>query len=335
MDCPIHPNGMATVYGYDAARRLTKIDHKDGSTIVQGFTYALDNGGNITKTTHEDGSLWTYAYDGRYRLTSAVRANAASPNNTIEAEYAYTYDDGDNLLTKVMPFEDDFNDGDGTGWSTWGTWDFTDGYAIPVPSASGNTITHSLTDDDFEFAFSYYLEDTSDPNLNRFNLNLRWESNSDRVVFLVYPTYITAIEYDGGVVASHGTVSRTTAQDEWCDIRVVADGDNVQLWRAVRGSGPMEKLFDFTTTETTSSYGILQAAPSSGIRFDDFRILADDLSRTVTYAYNNANELTSMTDYNGTTSFTYDDWGRTVSKYRGSQATRNIRDGLRYFVSVR
>jgi len=36
--------------------------------------------------------------------------------------YAYTYDDGDNLFTKVEPFSDDFNDGNLTGWTASGSW---------------------------------------------------------------------------------------------------------------------------------------------------------------------------------------------------------------------
>ena len=61
-----HPNGMATVYTYDSVGRPTSVDHKDGSTVKQGFTYAYDDFFNITRTTHEDGSYWDYTYDDRY-----------------------------------------------------------------------------------------------------------------------------------------------------------------------------------------------------------------------------------------------------------------------------
>lgn len=155
------PNGMTTNYSYDSRNRLTKIEHKDGSTVLDGFTYALDNFANITKTTHEDGSFWDYLYDGRYRLTSAIRSNA---NEIIEAAYSYTYDDGDNLLTKVEPFEDNFNDGNYTGWSVWsGTWSALNNYLRMTPGTAG-TIAKANTDADLELRFTDVNNDTSDNN---------------------------------------------------------------------------------------------------------------------------------------------------------------------------
>jgi RHS repeat-associated protein len=94
------PNGMTTAYGYDTRNRLTKIEHKDGATVLDGFTYALDDGGNITRTTQADSSLWDYEYDGRDRLTKAERYD--TDGTTLLHRYSYTYDDGDNLLTKLV-----------------------------------------------------------------------------------------------------------------------------------------------------------------------------------------------------------------------------------------
>ena len=42
---------------------------------------------------------------------------------------------------------------------------------------------------------------------------------------------------------------------------------------------------------------------------------------TVTYAYNDANELTTMTEDGTSKSFAYDEWGRTTSKWSGSDWT--------------
>ena len=48
------PNGMTTVYTYDTRNRLTKIEHKDGSTVLDGWTYSLDDQRNITRTDQAD-----------------------------------------------------------------------------------------------------------------------------------------------------------------------------------------------------------------------------------------------------------------------------------------
>jgi RHS repeat-associated protein len=94
------PNGMTTEYGYDTRNRLTAIEHKDGATVLDGFTYALDDGGNITRTTQADSSLWDYEYDGRDRLTKAERYD--TDGTTLLHRYSYTYDTGDNILTKLV-----------------------------------------------------------------------------------------------------------------------------------------------------------------------------------------------------------------------------------------
>jgi YD repeat-containing protein len=105
---------------------MTAIEHKDGATALDGYTYGLDAQGDITRTTHQDGSYWDYTYDGRQRLITAVRNNSGA---TIAAKYYYTYDAGDNLVTKKTPFSDDFNDGDYTGWTvSYGTWDASNHY---------------------------------------------------------------------------------------------------------------------------------------------------------------------------------------------------------------
>ena len=85
---------MTTAYGYDGRNRMTKIEHKDEATALDGYTYGLDAQGDITRTTHQDGSYWDYTYDGRQRLITAVRNNSGA---TIAAKYYYTYDAGDNL----------------------------------------------------------------------------------------------------------------------------------------------------------------------------------------------------------------------------------------------
>jgi YD repeat-containing protein len=81
---------------------------------------------NITRTTNLDGALWAYSYDQRNRLITANRQNQAS-SPTITAQYAYTYDASDNLVTKVEPYMMDFGLKSYDGWTVdGGTWDASD-----------------------------------------------------------------------------------------------------------------------------------------------------------------------------------------------------------------
>jgi YD repeat-containing protein len=85
---------------------VTKISHKaNGGAVKQSFEYTYNEVYDIDSIKHEDGSRWSYTYDDRYRLSTATRSNGAALTSTIHAEYEYTYDDADNLVKKVTPFE--------------------------------------------------------------------------------------------------------------------------------------------------------------------------------------------------------------------------------------
>ncbi len=318
------PNGMTTNYSYDSRNRLTAIEHKDGANVLDGFTYALDDVGNITQTTHEDGSFWEYGYDGRYRLTSAVRSNA---NETIEATYAYTYDDGDNLLTKVEPFEDDFNDGNYTGWSVWsGTWSAANNHLHMTPGTAA-TIAKANTDNDNELRFTYVNNDTSD-NGYYLIVGPRYGTGGDRIYLNILRGSINLAQRVSGVWTGLVGAAVTTEEGVEYTIRVVCDDSDVKVYRAAPDELEELVLETSNCTMTYTNYVTFTPSTDADFAIDNIRILSDDLSNTTTFAVNNANELTSMTDYNGTTTFGFDDWGRMTSKARGSyEATYGYRYG--------
>jgi hypothetical protein len=53
-----------------------------GLETLESYGYTMDKAGLIGRIDQVDSSYWTYGYDARYRLTSAVRHNAA---DTIKA----------------------------------------------------------------------------------------------------------------------------------------------------------------------------------------------------------------------------------------------------------
>ncbi len=270
--------------------------------------------GNITQTTNEDGALWDYEYDGRYRLTKAVRKNASTP--TITATYEYTYDDGDNLVTKVTPFFDDFDDGDYNGWSTYYQWDASNGYLSKTSTANYGDVRVSNTNADVGVRFSYLNEDTSTSTLSA-PVKFRFVDWNNFVQVSIQGDRMKLVKRVGGTYSTiTENTSATTTQDTWYDVRILCEGSDVTVWRGLRGGQMSQVLstnaapFD-TDTQTLIRFGI---GANAYYRFDNIELITDDQSRTTTYAYNNANELTSMAFDNGTTSFYYDDWGRTISK---------------------
>ncbi|MCC6695245.1 MAG: hypothetical protein IT365_06415 [Candidatus Hydrogenedentes bacterium] len=295
--------------------RLTAIEHKDGTTVLDGFYYDLDAVGNITSTTHEDGAFWDYAYDGRYRLTSAVRSN---PNETIEAAYSYTYDAGDNLLTKVEPFEDDFNDGNATGWAvTSGTWQASGNYLEPTHASNWNGIKQSTTDADNEVRLRYRINDTSNGSA-ALVVRGRYVDDNNLVQVAVRPGSVALEQIAGGTPATLDSESAASTQDAWYNLRIESDGGDVTVWRWADGDMETKVLETASASVTTANAVMLGADAAFAVDFDDVRILADGLSNTTTFAVNNANELTSMADRNGSTTFGFDAWGRMTSKARGS-----------------
>jgi YD repeat-containing protein len=227
---------MTTAYSYDNRNRMTKLEHKYGATVLDGYTYALDAAGDITRVTDQNSEYWDYAYDGRDRLTSAVRKNSGA---TISASYAYTYDGGDNLLTKVEPFKDNFNDGDYTGWTvSSGTWDASNHYL--TCTASEGEITKVSSDGSSDLWFSYYDGDTSSAAYYatvylRYNLlSYVWlKVFRDKMELFEHIAPTCDTEEVNTTLDTNSNA--TTSQGVWYDVRVRYNGANITVWRAQRG----------------------------------------------------------------------------------------------------
>jgi len=119
-----------------------------------------------------------------------------------------------------------------------------------------------------------------------------------------------------------------TAQDTWYDVLVRCDGEHIQVWHAEQGE-TMELVFDWLVeVQETARAAMFSIVADAYYLIDNVEYTPPD-PVTTTFGYNDANELTSMTE-NGvlTTSFTYDDWGRTTGKTLGAyEATYDWRYG--------
>ena len=308
------PNGMHTEYTYDASGRQDSIHHQDSTTVVQGFDYTFDDGGNITRIDHEDGSYWEYAYDGRDRLTDALRGNKATP--TIEAVYAYAYDDGDNMLTKVTPWFDDFEDGDITGWSgDTAYFSVSGGVMANTSNASWRGIYLSESDADHDLRFDYVRYSATGTG----QIILRFTDPNNLLYLEVNPTVIFLRQRDGGTLTTLDSYSTTVAEDTWYSARAVLDGADVNVWWGEAGGSFDEVLNTASATETaTSAAGYFRASPNFEHGFDNIQLIADGRSTTQAFTYNDANEQITSTVNGVTTDMTYDDWGRLVERDDGT-----------------
>ncbi|GMV90601.1 MAG: hypothetical protein AMXMBFR82_03790 [Candidatus Hydrogenedentota bacterium] len=246
------------------------------------------------------------------------------------------------IYTEVEPFEDDFNDGNYTGWSAWsGTWSAANMVGVfryhaqprdswrrgrfrcaatagMTPGAAA-TIAKANTDNDLELRFSYVCNDTSDSQYY-LTVSPRYASSGDRIYLLIKPGVVNLNQRVGGVWSSLDAQVLTSTQGVEYTIRVVCDGQSVQVYRTAPGALEEEILSTSSCTVASTNYISFTPSANADFSIDNVRILSDDLSTATTFAVNNANELTSMTDYNGSTTFGFDAWGRMTSKARGSYA---------------
>lgn len=81
-----YPDGGKVQYGFDAASRLTQMNHTGAFTA--NYLYAYDAVGQMTQW-RGDGADWNYGYDAAGRLTQAIHSPEA---------FAYAYDASGNRL---------------------------------------------------------------------------------------------------------------------------------------------------------------------------------------------------------------------------------------------
>ncbi len=119
-------NGNATGTGFTTAAG-------NEQTASPGYTYTFDQAGNmLTSTQTSTGDTWTYGYDFRNRLTSAVETSASGA--TLESQ-SFTYDPLDHRIETTT-----------NGVSTWTLYsgaspimDFTGAGALAVRYLQGPT----------------------------------------------------------------------------------------------------------------------------------------------------------------------------------------------------
>jgi hypothetical protein len=258
------------VYAYDTANRLTKIEYNDGAgspTILDGWEYGLADDGNITdmvSLTSAQG--WTYAYDGKNRLQSAVRTNSAGQPQFREE---YTYDAGDNMLTKqnlvfdlASSISDDFDDGDYTAGPAWtvasGSWAVEPtSLFLMNTGTTADSIWTANTKTDVEFFGPYMLDTVNDPANNYLEFVLRYSSGgTDQVSVRVYEGKMQLRKVVGGVATTVDFNDVDSPAGDAFGLWARCIGSTLQVLRAAEGTGwrVVAEMTGVPTTATTRVY---------------------------------------------------------------------------------
>ncbi|MBI2425231.1 MAG: hypothetical protein HYV27_20560 [Candidatus Hydrogenedentes bacterium] len=220
-------------------------------------------------------------------------------------------------------FADDFEDGNYTANPTWtpasGSWTVagsTDKYL--ANTSDGARLRKASTAVDGELRLDYLMDvgSTFDDRLYVFP---RFVDDNNYVSVVIFPDRMELRNKNNGALNYINLLSADTALDTWYNLSVRVDGSRLEVWRGTAG-GTMELLGALNSvTMMSSAYIQLQTLSVSRYWVDDVVFTTAD-PHSVSYAYNDANEMTSMTEDGVTTSFTYDDWGRLSTKTQGSYA---------------
>ena len=208
-------------------------------------------------------------------------------------------------------FSEDFSSGLGNWTVSSGTWSTASGWldhTVDEVNWIGVDYTASTAEDGV-FRYRYKCNDTTDSE-HRYNMYLRKDGGNAFLKLYTKPSQIMLQQYDGSLTTLDNNTSISTTQGTWYDITMVLDGEHVEVWR---GEEQVLSTDAATVLEAGSSLRF-EIKPGASWSFDD-TVLATADPVTTLYEYNDANELTKMTENaDPDITFTYDDWGRTITK---------------------
>ena len=276
------PNGLSTQHGYDTVGRPASLQHKDGSTVVEGWNYSYDKNDNlrtIASARTGDAGAWTYLYDGRNRLREAFRKNSAG---ALVSRHGFEYDAGDNLSSKTVTpytqqFFDAFSDGNinaNPAWLSTGVWSATTQEAVNTANPSINPeISQNIANSDGEYWYSYKIEDVSVSGARTRLLLRRTNATNDCIRILFNANSFNIKQQSGGVTTDLLTNSSiVTASDTWYDVYARAAGGTIEVWRGLRGE-KLSLVGKVTNATVLSGEAVaFDTACNTVAHFDDLRM---------------------------------------------------------------
>lgn len=350
--------GQVTQYAYDADNELTQITRADGSTLI----YSYDKDGNQTAQKDGLGNTTTYAYDPLNRLIATtdplnrktsysydLAGNLTTLTNPTGQVTTYAYDTADELVkitysdghTPQVTFTYNADSErtsmvDGTGKTTYSY----DSLNRLVKSINGAGSTVSYTYD-----LNSNLTRLTYPEGKRVNrtydaaghmISIKdWLGNTTKFTYdadgnMIGETYANKVKAAFKYDQNDQLTSIVDKLGATQILNLTYTRNNSGLLSSLRAGAPAPGNESYTYT----SLDQLSAVNQQAFAYDK----ADNLVQngTTTLAYEAANELTSTTNNNLTTTFSYDAQGNRikmtsptnqVTSYTYDQANRLIAYG--------
>ncbi len=290
----IDPNGLTTTLTYDARQWLLS---RTVGTETTGYQY--DNAGQLTLLTRPDGSTLAYTYDAAHRLTQIADALGNKIAYTLDAAGNRTREetfDPNNVLTQTRQREYDALN---RLWKDLGAQSQTTTYQY---DAQGNLkqvadpLTHATN---YQFDALNRLIRITDPGTGQTQ---QTPDALDRITGVIDPKGVgTTYAYNGlGDLVSEVSADRGTTTftyDSAGNLATRTDARGVKhTW-----------TYDALNRPTKRTHTTVTGVPAT---------------TQLTWGYdagtNGKGRLTGMTDETGSTSFSYDQHGRLLSKVQTS-----------------
>jgi RHS repeat-associated protein len=253
-------NSSTVTTTFDNANRTTEILHKNSSNAtLADYQYSYDGAGNVSTRTDSDGTVTSFGYDNSDQLTSEVRDNSHSTGYAL----AYTYDNNQNRLTKVV----------GTG-----------GGAVTTTNTYG-THDQLLTSGSKSYVYDYNGNCTSvTVGSNVTSLTYDYEN---RVTGITYPSSATnSFTYNGNDLRMQKVDSAGTA-NYVCDgttpaSSVLKDGSAVYTPGLSERRGSTSKFYHGDALGSTRGITNASQAVTDSVLYDGFGMTVSRTGTTPT-----------------------------------------------------
>jgi RHS repeat-associated protein len=307
--------GITTTRTYDNAERLTKVENKQGSTVLSSFEYTLSSVGTRTAMTTPTEKVH-YGYDSLQRLTSVL------------------------FGTPGAEAVDDFQSGNFSGGSGWtGAW-ITSGSPTNVNSSgaryanmdTNESITRSVgvagpttrlqfraratSLDSGEFAYAEVS-----PDGTNWTVLQTFDTNNDDNVWRTYSHDVSAYEDSGTLHVRFSIQSNSTGDDFEVDDVSVAWGSEFDTYT-------YDSVGNRLTMNTTSyTYGDADQMLTAGGVSYGYDARGNQTSRgSDTFTFDHENRMTAATIGGASSSYVYNGDGVRVTKTAASVTTNYVQD---------